>query len=213
MRKDIQRESLSELARLYAVRRSEISKRLEEFSRIPADEYFYELVYCLLTPQSSAQHAGEVVDKLRIRRFREVAFDAEPILADRRHYIRFHRTKGKRLLRLRDTITEVHAALDSLSSPAECRQWLVENVDGLGLKEATHFLRNIGKNGDLAILDRHILRNLMRYGVIRSVPPSLGRKEYHRIERRFQRFAESSGIPINHLDLLFWSLETGVVRK
>ncbi|MBE0557207.1 MAG: hypothetical protein IH628_08240 [Proteobacteria bacterium] len=91
--------------------------------------------------------------------------------------------------------------------------WLVKNVDGLGLKEATHFLRNIGRNGDLAILDRHILRNLKRYGVLRSIPRSLSGREYLRIEVRFHRFARAIGIPINHLDLLFWSRETGLIRK
>jgi len=38
-------------------------------------------------------------------------------------------------------------------------EWLVKNLTGLGYKEAGHFLRNIG-SGKIAILDRHILRNL-----------------------------------------------------
>ena len=93
------------------------------------------------------------------------------------------------------------------------REWLVKNVSGLGYKEATHFLRNIGRNGGLAILDRHILRNLKRYGAIRSLPTSLSRKHYLSIERRFKTFADRIGIPIDELDLLFWSMETGEIRK
>jgi N-glycosylase/DNA lyase len=84
---------------------------------------------------------------------------------------------------------------------------------GLGYKEATHFLRNIGLNGGLAILDRHILRNLKRYGAIRSVPTSLSRKKYLSVERSFARFSERIGITLDELDLVFWSMETGVIRK
>jgi N-glycosylase/DNA lyase len=201
------------LRQQYADRGQAITERLQEFSRVAPAEYYYELAYCLLTPQSQAEHAEQVVEVLRAQGFRERPFDPEPLLANRSHYIRFHRTKARRLRRLNETIGAVQGALENLSSPAECRSWLVKNVDGLGLKEATHFLRNIGRNGELAILDRHILRNLRRYGAIRSVPSSLTTKQYERIEGRFLRFAEAVGIPINHLDLLFWSLETGVIRK
>jgi N-glycosylase/DNA lyase len=93
------------------------------------------------------------------------------------------------------------------------REWLVKNVKGLGYKEATHFLRNVGRSNGLAILDRHILRNLKRYGAIRAIPKTLSKKEYFRIERRFREFADAVGIPIDELDLLFWSMETGEIRK
>jgi N-glycosylase/DNA lyase len=95
----------------------------------------------------------------------------------------------------------------------ETREWLVKNVKGLGYKEATHFLRNIGKNGELAILDRHILRNLKRYGAIRTIPETLSRKKYLQIEKQFQKFAQQVEIPINAMDLLFWSFETGEILK
>jgi N-glycosylase/DNA lyase len=74
-------------------------------------------------------------------------------------------------------------------------------------------MRNIGRNEGLAILDRHILRNLKRYGVISQIPASLSKKKYFSIERRFNRFAEKIGIPVDELDLLFWSMETGEIRK
>jgi N-glycosylase/DNA lyase len=74
-------------------------------------------------------------------------------------------------------------------------------------------MRNIGRSGGLAILDRHILRNLKRFGVIRSIPATLTTKRYLSIERRFARLADEIGIPIDELDLLFWSMETGEIRK
>ncbi len=201
------------LQALYAERRKAISERLEEFSRVRPEEYFYELCYCLLTPQSRADHAERVVRKLQERDFQRQAFNPEEILSDRLHYIRFHRTKARRLVQLCSMIESVQEVLSRILMPADHRTWLVGHVDGLGLKEATHFLRNVGKNGNLAILDRHILRNLKRYGAIRSIPDSLTPRHYHRIEHRFVRFADAIGIPINHLDLLFWSMETGSIRK
>ena len=70
------------------------------------------------------------------------------------------------------------------SDGRDLRAWLVREVKGLGWKEASHFLRNIGFR-DLAILDRHILRNLRRHGVIRTIPASLPEKRYLAIEGRF----------------------------
>jgi N-glycosylase/DNA lyase len=88
----------------------------------------------------------------------------------------------------------------------------VRNVRGLGWKEASHFLRNIGWH-DLAILDRHILRNLVRHGVLRSVPATLTRSRYLAIERKFRQFAGAVGISMDELDLLFWSRATGEILK
>ena len=84
---------------------------------------------------------------------------------------------------------------------------------GLSYKEATHFLRNIGKNESLAILDRHILKHLLRHNVITEIPHTLTKEKYLGIEKAFQKFADEIDIPINALDLLFWSSETGVILK
>ena len=94
----------------------------------------------------------------------------------------------------------------------ELREWLVKNVNGLGWKEASHFLRNIGVRG-LAILDRHIFKHLVRLHVIRAVPKSLTKKRYLTIEKKWHRFAKDIGISLDELDLLFWSMETGEIRK
>ena len=93
------------------------------------------------------------------------------------------------------------------------REWLAKNVKGLGFKEASHFLRNIGFGQDVAILDRHILNNLKRLGVIDIIPKSLTPKRYSEIEERMAKFSKAMGIPLEELDLLFWSEETGHVFK
>lgn len=206
-------EKLRGLLTRYEERKGAIRSRLADFLRTPSSEYLYELMYCLMTPQTSAENAEMAVAKLREQSFDTQQVDPEPILANRAHYIRFHKTKAKHLLLLKQTMPQILEALSNGSSSFERREWLVKHVKGLGYKEATHFLRNIGKNEGLAILDRHILRNLKRYGVIRSLPKSLSRKQYLAIERRFKRFSDKLGIPVDELDLLFWSMETGEIRK
>ena len=206
-------QQLEEMERLYKEQRIAIKKRLNEFANVPPSEYFFELIYCLLTPQSSAKHAELAVAHLRAVEFNERDVDPEPILRQKDNYIRFHKTKAHHLIRLKNQFPVITIKLVEPISSLELREWLVKNVVGLGYKEATHFLRNIGKSENLAILDRHILRTLKRLGVTRLIPSSISRKRYLQIERRFAEFANNIGIPLDDLDLLFWSIETGEIRK
>ena len=206
-------EQLTQLKNLYSSKKNAIRRRLAEFRAVDPSEYFYELAYCLLTPQTSAENAGKVVEELQRLSFHSLPVDPEPILRNRSTYIRFHTTKSKHLLKLKDDAPTILKALSELRDASAKREWLVNNVMGLGYKEATHFLRNVGLNEGLAILDRHILRNLKRYGAIRSVPKSLSRKQYLSLERSFARFSQRIGISLDELDLVFWSTETGMIRK
>jgi N-glycosylase/DNA lyase len=202
----------------YAVRGKRIRERLNDFARVVPAEYFYELAYCLLTPQSSAVNADAAVAQLKHQKFFEYGGDPTPVLRRREAYIRFHNTKAKRLLTVRDQFAGIAARLAATphGSPEAdihaLRDWLLAHVNGLGRKEAAHFLRNIGYLG-LAILDRHILRNLVHHGVLRTVPESLTPSKYTIIEARFMAFAAETGITMDELDLLFWSRETGEIRK
>ncbi len=191
-----------------------IRMRLEEFRAVPPSEYLYELLYCLLTPQSRAVHAAAVLSELRERGFPENRFDPTPHLRDPAHYIRFHNQKAARLLAVADRAEEIIQILcsEALTSAGK-REWLVNNVKGLGWKEASHFLRNIGFL-DLAIIDRHVLKHMLRCGAIARMPASVGtRRAYLELETRFAALAASLGMPLQELDLLFWSFEEGSVRK
>lgn len=196
----------------YDERQAAIRARLAEFASVPPSEYFYELAYCILTPQSTAINAGKAVEALKAERFAERHIDAAPILFRKQHYIRFHNTKACRLDEVKEKYGGILAALRNGSSSPQLRSWLVFNVKGLGWKEASHFLRNIGHR-DLAILDRHILKNLKKHGVLRALPKTLTQKRYLAIEQKFRRFAGDMGIAMDELDLLFWSNETGEILK
>ena len=102
--------------------------------------------------------------------------------------------------------------LEPLGNPDK-REWLVENVYGYGYKEAAHFLRNIGFYEDIAILDRHILKNLAKLKVIDEVPKSLTKKKYFEIEEKMRSFCNETGISMEELDLILWSQETGEIFK
>jgi N-glycosylase/DNA lyase len=203
---------LEELRVAHAARGPAIRKRLAEFAAVPRDAYFFELVYCLLTPQSSAVNAGEAVAALEsLGRFDE----PEPvaaILGRRSSYIRFHRTKARRVCEAAARMAEILQAMGEERDAEALRAWLVHNVRGLGWKEASHFLRNVGYR-NLAILDRHILRNLRTHGALRSIPAVLTPGRYRTVERAFRRFASAVEIPLDELDLLFWSGATGRILK
>ena len=125
---------------------------------------------------------------------------------------RFHNNKSNYILEARDSWERVKPELNRGSS-REIRNFLAENVKGYGLKEASHFLRNIGKsNNSVAILDRHILRNLKELGIIEE-DKIKSKKHYSEIEDNFIKFSDSIGISLDELDLLFWSRENGEIFK
>lgn len=208
-----------ELLMLYGKIRDEIEKRLSEFHGLwekgDERELYAEMVFCLLTPQSRAEICWEAVECMKWR----ILFEGseEEILSCLRG-VRFKYTKAKRVtglrkLFLRDGEPQVRKILTSFDSPYAAREWLVKNIDGYGYKEASHFLRNIGMGDELAILDRHIMRNLEKIGVIDAVPRALTRKKYLKIEEKMREFAGETGVPMSALDLLFWYSETGRIFK
>jgi N-glycosylase/DNA lyase len=212
MKKKPDKITPQELKSLHHEQRNAIRKRLTEFSQVPRTEYFYELLYCLLTPQSSAVNADKAVRVLRTNNIFFEDIDPEPLLHQKEYYIRFHKTKAKHISAMKKQFPVIEHHLSNGSTGVEIREWLVSNVQGLGWKESSHFLRNIGYR-NLAILDRHILRNLVRTGALRFLPKTLTTQKYLSIEKKFRTFSDSVGIPMDELDLLFWSMETGEILK
>lgn len=202
----------SHLRAAYIERKNAIRQRLNDFAAVPPQQYFYEACYCICTPQSKAVHANLVVQQLQDMQFLLSGGDPEPLLRDPAWYVRFHATKARRLLLLREQWTDVASMLSSTRSPVERRSWLVEHVDGFGMKEASHFLRNIGDRG-LTILDRHLLKNLVVCNVFKEMPQLSTRRRYEEVEQQFLRFAQFVDIDVDELDLLFWSQEAGMILK
>jgi len=180
------------------------------------EEIFSELVFCLFTPQSKAVLCWAAVNNLADK---NMIFDSkEENIAEVISKVRFKNTKAKYLVEARKLFTvnekiSIKEKLKSFTDIYEMRNWLVKNIKGIGYKEAGHFLRNIGIGKDLAILDRHILKNLKLYGAIKELPAALTVKKYLETEKQMQDFAKNTSIPMPHLDMLFWCKNTGGIFK
>lgn len=204
----------------YRKRRSEIKNRLKEFTPLHKgkdEKIFRELSFCILTANANALKCDEAIRDLD-RAGLLLKGKAHEIRPKIKGKVRFHNKKAAFLVGARRLFEDgkridLKRRLD-FKNPIATREWLVANIKGMGYKEASHFLRNIGLGKDIAILDRHILKNLKEYGVIDAIPSSLGKRStYMDIEERMRRFSKKTRIPLEELDLLFWSLQTGFVFK
>ncbi len=208
---------IGKIKELYAELNPEIDKRLEEFRKIRENgngrEIFAEMVFCLLTPQSKAKVCWAAVECMK---WDTLFYGSEEDITACLKGVRFKYTKARRIIRVRERFPEgkgIKELLDSFSDGFEAREWLIKNIDGYGYKEASHFLRNIGYGLELAILDRHILRNLVSAGVIEEIPSTLSKKRYLEIEEKMRIFSEEIGVPMPALDLIFWYSGTGEIFK
>ncbi len=198
-----------ELIKEYSIKKSSIIKRLGEFKQVKESDLFYEFCFCLLTPQTSARRADKAIQILKQKDFRNKNFHPSK---DLHRIVRFHNHKGEYLIELKNKYNNLIKELNNIKDNKEKREFLVKNVKGMGMKEAAHFLRNTGHE-NLAILDRHILKNLNKLGAIKEIPKSISKKQYLELENKFIKFSNKIKIPIDHLDLLFWSQETGEIFK
>jgi len=199
---------MSKLSESYQLNKDKISSRLNEFKTLKEKDQFKELLFCLLTPQSNAQRCWQAVELLS----QLPNLENPQVLDILKTKTRFHNTKSLRILKAEKTWNKIKPLLNN-PNRLELRNQISEIVNGYGLKEAGHFLRNIGKSDNqIAILDRHILRNLEKYQVI-SEEKIKGQKHYKKIESLFLDFAKQNNIPADHLDLLWWSQENGEIFK
>jgi N-glycosylase/DNA lyase len=211
---------IAELRRDYRRKRKAIEQRLAEFRAVydGGDRaIFEELCFCILTAGSSARMGMRTVEALRDL----LPAGSEQDLQQRagEHRVRFWRLRPSYIYRTRTYLEGVcgmrlRELLDSFDCPQRRRDFFARNkaVKGLGLKESSHFLRNIGFRG-YAILDKHIVNSLHEMGVIGKRLRPTSRKGYLAIEKRLARFAAEVGIDMDHLDLLLWSRKTGEILK
>jgi N-glycosylase/DNA lyase len=204
------------------MRGPQIHARLAEFREVwrsGSDERLWEeLVYCIFTAGASARmglrsveavrhllHAGSREEMTRAL----VEASAHRYPAARPGYIVVTRA----FLR-EDCGMRLRERLASFTNEHERRDWLARTrgIKGLGYKEASHYLRNIGFSG-YAILDKHILRALAELGVVDSPEPPPTRTRYLETEERLREFARSISIDFDELDLVLWSMKTGEILK
>ncbi|MDW8045369.1 MAG: N-glycosylase/DNA lyase [Nitrososphaerota archaeon] len=189
-----------------------IQNRIKEFEELGMkgiEEIFKELCFCILTAGYSAEGSINIQKEIDDGFLNLSEEELSKKLKELGH--RFPEARAKYIVRAREKLNLLSSILSASTDDRYVRELLVKNIDGLGYKEASHFLRNIGRL-NVAIIDYHILDLLDRYRVF-SKPKTLTRKRYLEIERALENISERLGIKLGELDLYLWYLETGKILK
>jgi len=196
--------------------RETVDKRLLEFKSFkdkPTEEWFSELCFCLLTANSRASSAIRIQNQIGAKGFiHSPQENIVQVIKMNKH--RFHNNKAKFIVEARKFVN-VKAIIQKIISEKgekEAREFLVENVKGLGYKESSHFLRNVGYT-NLAILDRHILNLMIENNYLKEKPKTLNKKNYYEIEEIFNKVADEFNMTNAELDLYMWYMKVGMVLK
>lgn len=170
------------------------------------EEIFYHLLFCICVPQTTFKNCSEVISRLKKVRYYNFTTNKFYLEGTKREFLwkiikpaRFYKRKTEYVIEAREIFPLVIQMLEanqyvwSLNN-FEKREWLVRNVKGLGMKTASHFLRNLGAM-DLAIIDTHILKYLK----------VKDRKwDYLELEKRLQQKAKKLGMTVGEFDVILW---------
>lgn len=186
------------------------------------EDIFYMLCFCISVPQSKAVKVDEAINTLRKMNFYSNSLTESELIDILKSKARFHNRKSSYLLDAKKIFLDddfwdilqnnfLEWPNKKLDEKRKFRDFIVQTFRGIGLKESSHILRNIGMFG-LAILDVHILNELRNRGLIQE-KIWLTRSNYCDIEDIMLEYAGQVGISLEELDLLFWSNKTGFVFK
>lgn len=191
-----------------------VKKRLKEFERFRkkgTKEIFEEMTYCVFAANSSATMATIALDLLKPILWSGTLKDYQKAVHKK---VRFYNIRSKYLHHNRQIIEQkkdFKEYLDSLNNK-ERREFIKENFKGFGMKEASHFLRNIGYKG-YTIIDKHVLNMMHEMNVLKTNKPPKNPEEYYKIENKIIKFAKEEDYDIDELDLALWSFKAGKVMR
>jgi N-glycosylase/DNA lyase len=210
---------IEDLERSYELRKDIIKQRMHEFEevyKLGDEAIFTELCFCIFTAGSSAKSGLNCIDAIRDIILIGSASELENRI-QKKH--RYPKARAEYIIHTREYLQQEHnfkikELIESFNDKLKLRGFFAtsKGIKGLGYKESSHFLRNIGFKG-YAILDIHILRSLHEFGVIDNPKPPSTRNKYLEIEAKLKEFAKEIGIDFDELDLLLWSNRTGEVLK
>jgi N-glycosylase/DNA lyase len=201
-------------------RRKEIRSKLREFKSVWEEgsdaRLWEEMVYCFFTGGCSAKMGMRSIEAVR-HILLEGDFGELSMALSGVHRFPFARSRyivASRDFLLSGIQMRLKTHLTSLKDPIERRDWLVKEkrIKGLGYKEASHYLRNIGLSG-YGILDKHILNCLAELELIADPKPPSTRAKYLATEEKLRELAKRTGIHFDELDLVLWSMKTGEILK
>ncbi len=192
--------------------KNQVDSRVKEFGEMrkkSSRDLFNELCYCILCANYAAERS------MKIQAAMGDGFSALPEyeLASKLRLLghRFPISRAKYIVEARRIQDALKDIVSSFNNDFELREWFARNVRGVGLKEASHFLRNIGFM-NFAILDFHIINILVKFGLILK-PRTLTKRRYLQIEGMLRSFAARANLSLGELDLYLWYMETAKVLK
>lgn len=220
MKKESGNLTVEEIKSAYAARRDEFRVRLAEFEDIwqnGSDERLWEeMVFCFFTGGCSAKMGLRSVEAVRPFLLNGSHDEVMNALVGRHRY---PRARAGYVIASREFLSaecglRLRERISSFEDRLALRDWLAreKGIKGLGYKEASHYLRNIGLKG-YAILDKHILRSMCELGLIDEPKPPSTRARYLAVELKLKEFSKAVGIDFDELDLVLWSMRTGEILK
>lgn len=206
------------IKKIEQLKKSEIKKkvdqRMSEFEQLHKKnnkEWFDELCFCILTANSSAELGIEIQNYMkRKNRFLTLNQDQITKVLKQKGY-RFYNRRAEYIVEARKYKENIKEKIKSKKDQQKARKWLVNNIKGIGYKEGSHFLRNVGYK-KVGILDRHILRIMEKSSII-EIPKTLTKKKYLNIEKKFKKIARKVNLKPGELDLYLWYTQTGEILK
>ena len=220
MKKQSEPVTIETIRQVHRERSAPIRERLAEFEQVlkrgDDAEIWEEMVYCFFTGGCSARMGMRSVDAVRPH-LRSGGWEAIRNALSGVH--RYPNARSRYVIESRDFLENaigfrIKAKLESFDCDLSRRDWLVKEkgIKGLGYKEASHFLRNIGYKG-YAILDKHVLRCLAELKIIDDPKPPNTRSKYLSVENRLKTLTEAAEIDFDEMDLVLWSMKTGEILK
>lgn len=123
---------------------------------------------------------------------------------------RFPKLKSNQLFQI---ITKIYGSglsikeiLSITKSSIRMRELLINLCPGIGYKQASMFLRNIGYGYDLAIVDTHLIDYLKLVEVLPISTKVNNKSIYIKVENLYFEYAFYKQYNINKLDLAIWNV-------
>ena len=191
--------------------KKQIDQRIQEFKNIDKksnQELFQELCFCLLTANYNAEKTIKIQNEIGQCFHTDNQQQIEQKLKQHGH--RFPSTRAQYITESQKCKEQLNQVI-KFHDRNKIREWIVQNIKGLGYKESSHFLRNIGFD-DYAIIDFHIIDILVNHNII-TRPKTLTKNKYLEIEKQLKQIAKQTNLTLAELDLYLWYMETGKILK
>lgn len=233
-----EKQVLSELpAEIFAIysRLEQVFSKQSRWEEMEEGQIWHELCLCILSSnvpyelaRSSLAHLvkTELVESdtlLSNRKAKTIIARelARPIYLPRKkdgtfRKYRFPRVRAHNIVDAAHVLYSSGNGIQSMLESSEEHEWvrnnLAEKVPGIGLKESSHFLRNIGYSSNLAIIDAHIVSFLKHLKILPDDYGSITSKNYFVLEDLMQQMSKEYSLNLAILDNAIWHYMRSISR-